>query len=32
MSEPDRRLFARREFAGRFGSDLAGAGSGGVMG
>lgn len=31
MSEPDRRLFARPEFAGRFGADLAGAGGGGVV-
>jgi pimeloyl-ACP methyl ester carboxylesterase len=31
MSEADRRLFARPEFAGRFGADLAGAGSRGVV-
>ena len=31
MSEPDRRLFARPEFEGRFGADLAGAGSRGVV-
>src|SRR6266508_482559 len=31
MSDPDRRLFARPEFAGRFGADLAGAGSRGVV-
>jgi pimeloyl-ACP methyl ester carboxylesterase len=31
MSEPDRRLFGRTEFAGRFGADLAGAGSRGVV-
>jgi pimeloyl-ACP methyl ester carboxylesterase len=31
MSDPDRRLFARPAFAGRFGADLAGAGSRGVV-
>jgi len=31
MSEPDRRLFGRPELAGRFGADLAGAGSRGVV-
>jgi pimeloyl-ACP methyl ester carboxylesterase len=31
LSEPDRRLFARPERAGRFGADLAGAGSRGVV-
>ncbi len=31
MSEPDRRLFGRPEFAGRFGADLAGAGGRGVV-
>ena len=31
MSEPDRRLFAQPEFAGRLGADLAGAGSRGVV-
>jgi pimeloyl-ACP methyl ester carboxylesterase len=30
MSEPDRRLFARPEFAGRLGADLAGAGGRGL--
>jgi pimeloyl-ACP methyl ester carboxylesterase len=31
MSEPDRRLSGRPEFAGRFARDLAGAGSRGVV-
>ncbi len=31
MSEPDRQLFGRPEWAGRFGADLAGAGSRGVV-
>jgi pimeloyl-ACP methyl ester carboxylesterase len=31
MSEPDRRLFGRPELAGRFGADLAGTGSRGVV-
>jgi pimeloyl-ACP methyl ester carboxylesterase len=31
MSQADRRLFARPEWAGRFGADLAGAGSRGVV-
>jgi pimeloyl-ACP methyl ester carboxylesterase len=31
MSEPDRRLFGRPEYTGRFGADLAGAGSRGVV-
>ncbi len=31
MSEADRRLFSRPELAGRFGADLAGAGSCGVV-
>jgi pimeloyl-ACP methyl ester carboxylesterase len=31
MSEPDRRLFSWPEWAGRFGADLAGAGSRGVV-
>jgi pimeloyl-ACP methyl ester carboxylesterase len=31
MSEPDRRLLGRPEFAGRFGADLAGAGSRGIV-
>jgi pimeloyl-ACP methyl ester carboxylesterase len=31
MSEPDRKLLGRPEFAGRFGADLAGAGSRGIV-
>lgn len=31
MSEPDRQLLGRPEFAGRFGADLAGAGSRGIV-
>jgi pimeloyl-ACP methyl ester carboxylesterase len=31
MSEPDRRLSGRPEFAGRFAADLVGAGSRGVV-
>jgi pimeloyl-ACP methyl ester carboxylesterase len=31
MSEPDRRLFGRPEYTGRFGADLVGAGSRGVV-